>query len=811
MHGMNYAAVLRRISAGLFVFFILQTAVWGQELFEDENYSGPKTTIRFAMWGGANEVVYGREICRKFVERYPEIRVELAVYPWGHYWAKLQTQAAAGLAPDVIMLYAEGFGIWVARGALLPLDRFVEKSNFPLNDYYPVAIKNCRWEERLYALPLEISFRTLIYSIDRFEERGIPKDQWPSPERPLSWNEFKALSEKLTLRNPNGTFAQYGMAGTQRWLRVMCRMHGGNFTDRQVNPTRPAVNDGNALMRSVVEIFKTQYADRSCLGAVPMEAGAFADYQNVLLSNRFGMTLAGPWHLIPLKEKNFRFGIAPMPRGPFPSQLVGLNSVSIYSHTEHPEEAWKFLQFMASREVQGILGKRLKGVPSLIEAREDFINNDFGIEGCEAFFVDLPTADVDLIAANSYLDAEIDRWLKQTEGILDAEYDGRLRALKRINGAIPETAYKEFAAGMKDFIEETVRERWDELNELLEAAFRRAEPPKTNAIIARVLPLLLLVLLIVFLGIYITWVSGNRKDKSRGLVAGRPSRAGYLFITPWLIGLCCFILGPIISALLISFTEWNMIKAPNWIGVRYYLDLPGDRIFLIGLLRTFTYAALVIPISLIGGLFTAGLLTCDIRGRDAFKAIIYFPSLFTGAAAAVLWVNMFNKEYGIVNRLLGSIGIPPVSWMDERHALYTVILMNVFWIGSAMIIYYAGMKQIPRTLYEASEIDGAGPVRKFISITIPMLSPVILFMVIITTIGSFQIFTPALFFAEAAHTIGEPGDALRFYSVNIYSEAFNHLRMGRACCYAVILFLIIFLVTMIQLKLSKRFVHTEVE
>jgi multiple sugar transport system permease protein len=161
-----------------------------------------------------------------------------------------------------------------------------------------------------------------------------------------------------------------------------------------------------------------------------------------------------------------------------------------------------------------------------------------------------------------------------------------------------------------------------------------------------------------------------------------------------------------------------------------------------------------------------------------------------------------------VNRILGWVGVTPINWLGENWAFTTVVLMNIFWIGGSMIIYYAGMKQIPQSLYEAADIDGANFVRKFISVTIPMLSPVILFMVVVSTIGAFQVFTPALFFARSSNLIGEPGDALRFYSVNIYDEAFNNLNMGKACCWAFILFLIIFAVTMIQMKLSKRFVHT---
>ena len=221
------------------------------------------------------------------------------------------------------------------------------------------------------------------------------------------------------------------------------------------------------------------------------------------------------------------------------------------------------------------------------------------------------------------------------------------------------------------------------------------------------------------------------------------------------------------------------------------------------------YAIVVIPISLCGGLFTAGLLTTRIRGTDLFKAIIYFPALFTGAETAVLWVNMLNKDHGALNYILSWFHIRPVDWTDASHAFMSVVLMNVFWIGGAMIIYYAGMKQIPAALYEAADLDGATLARKFLNITIPMLSPVILFMVVMTTIGSFQVFTPALFFAPDSTQIGGPDDALRFYSVNIYDQAFNNLRMGAACSYAIVLFLIIFAITYVQLRVARRFVYSE--
>ena len=202
-------------------------------------------------------------------------------------------------------------------------------------------------------------------------------------------------------------------------------------------------------------------------------------------------------------------------------------------------------------------------------------------------------------------------------------------------------------------------------------------------------------------------------------------------------------------------------------------------------------------------------------GIELAGSIVTFPiyagiMLYAVMRAAGDPAASASTPFSCYDRILSIFGVFPIDWLDEHHAFITVVLMNVFWIGGATIIYYAGMKQIPRTLYEAAEIDGAGMFRRFYSITLPLLSPVILFMVVMTTIGAFQVFTPALFFARYPTEIGKPGDSLRFYSVNIYDEAFNNLHMGKACAWAVVLFIVIFIVTSIQFKLSKRFVHTEV-
>jgi multiple sugar transport system permease protein len=793
-------------SLALVACLAVSVAASPSEIIENLGFKGPKTTISYAMWGGADEVENAKLVGGEFVKRHPEIRLDVSVYPWGQYWAKVQTQTASGLAPDVLSFYSGAFGVWVSRGALLPLDELFKNAGLKREDYHKVAFDNVTWDGKLYAMPMEMPMWSVVYSKDRLEQSGIPKAEWPRPDTAMTWDQFKALAARLTLRKPDGSFLQYGMSAGQNWDMTMMSMHGGFPTDRNVNPTRVTVQGNEKLIRGFIDLFESQYANRWTLGAVPLAAGSFtASSDTLLLSSRFAMGTTGPWALRQLKDGGVRFGVTPMPRSDYPVQLINVNSVGIYSASKHPKEAFELLKFMASPWVQNLYGRHLKGVPVLKSARDSLIHNDYQIEGLEAYLHDLDVSVPALTSSSTDLQNATDKWRQSVEQILDAEYDHQLSLLHR---PISQADAKAMAAGMAGFIEATVRSKMPELDKAMQEAFAKMQSPPPTPFVSTVAPLLALLVLAALIGGYLVVVShSGSRIADEGMKRG--NLTGYLFILPWLLGFTFLLIGPILAAVYLSFTDWNMITAPKWVGAQHYLEMPHDPKFLIGLKNTFLYALFVIPISLIGGLTTAGLLTSRIKGSDLFKAIIYFPALFTGAEAAVLWVNMLNKEYGIINYALSWFHIDPINWMDEQHAFYSVVMMNVFWIGGAMLIYYAGMKQIPSTLYEAADLDGASAARKFLKITIPLLSPVILFMVVMTTIGAFQVFTPALFFASDSTQIGTPGDSLRFYSVNIYDTAFNNLKMGLACSYALVLFLLIFAITMVQMRIARRFVYTE--
>lgn len=758
------------------------------------------TTITWALWGGPGDAALARRQVEAFTAANPDVRVGIAVYPWGQYWAKLQTQCAAGLAPDVVSLFSRNAGVWAERGALRRLDDLIAADRLDLATFDPTAVAAFTWPSGQCAMPTEIAVRTLVYDQAKLEQAGIPRAEWPSATEPMAWDAFTALCRRLTLRGPDGKTVQWGMHYGYGLEWAAAQLRGGALVDRLVDPTAGTVRGDARVGQALGDYYRLCYADGWMLGRIPLAAGSSTGFDTALLSGRFAMGITGPWALAQLKDGGIRLGLAPLPRAGFDWQFVTVNGLGITTSARQPQAAWRFLRHMAGPAMQGEFGRRLRGVPALRAAAASIAANDLGIPGCEAFTAALAHARPEWVAGNAYVMPAIERWYDTLEAELAAEHDRRRQAA----GTTP-AELDALAVAMGREVDRQVGEALPRLADALDEAFERAKPVQPGAMVRIMLPIALVALFGGALIAFIAWARRRQQPQPAGL--DRPA-AGWVMLSPWLIGLIAFTLGPILAALWLSFCDWNMIAPARWVGLHHYLVMFADDRFWGSLGRTAAYAALVIPISLGGGLCTAALLTCEVRGRDAFKAILYVPSLFAGAASAVLWVEMFNREHGIVNRLLGWIGMAPISWLDAQHAFLTIVLMNLFWIGGAMIVLYAGMRQIPASLMEAAAVDGAGAWRRFISITIPMLSPILLFLVVTTTIGAFQVFTPALFVADSSAAIGAPGDSLRFFAVDIYDEAFNNLRMGPACARAVVLFALVFVITMLQMKLSRRWVHS---
>ncbi len=279
--------------------------------------------------------------------------------------------------------------------------------------------------------------------------------------------------------------------------------------------------------------------------------------------------------------------------------------------------------------------------------------------------------------------------------------------------------------------------------------------------------------------------------------------AFYLCISPWILGFIFFYIGPILTSFYYSLTKWDLLTPPEWVGMENYIRIfSRDKLFLQSLKVTFLYTIAYVPLDLILGLGIALLLNRPIKGIGIFRTIFYLPSVLTGVAYVVMWMWIFNPQVGLINTTLKLIGITGPRWLlDPKFALWAIVIMSVFQVGRSMLIYLAGLKDIPRELSEAASMDGAGIWQRFWKITLPMLTPSILFNLIFGMIMTFQSFTNVY-----VATNGGPLDSTLFYVLYLYQKAFNFLEMGYASALAWILFLIVLLLTILIFATSSKWV-----
>jgi len=281
-----------------------------------------------------------------------------------------------------------------------------------------------------------------------------------------------------------------------------------------------------------------------------------------------------------------------------------------------------------------------------------------------------------------------------------------------------------------------------------------------------------------------------------------------LFLSPWLIGLFTFSLLPIILSLYFSFTDYDLLSTPSWIGIDNYTKLlNSDPRFIQALKVTFMYVAIGVPLQLMMALSLALLLNKGIRGLTVFRGIYYIPSLLgPSVAIALLWRQIFGQE-GVFNHFTAFFGIASRSWIsDPDTSIYTLIALLVWQFGSPLIIFLAGLKQIPPELYEAANIDGSSKIQSFLKITLPSLSPVLFFNLVMQIINSFQSFTSAYIVTDGK---GGALDSALFYTLYLYISAFTHFEMGYASAMAWVLLIIIAALTALLFLTSRKWVHYE--
>jgi multiple sugar transport system permease protein len=280
---------------------------------------------------------------------------------------------------------------------------------------------------------------------------------------------------------------------------------------------------------------------------------------------------------------------------------------------------------------------------------------------------------------------------------------------------------------------------------------------------------------------------------------------GYIAILPWFIGFLVFTAGPMVYSAYLTFTDWELLTPPEWVGFKNFERLGRDPLFRTAMFNTFIYTIFSVPLQLLVALGVALLLNLNIRGKNVYRAVAFLPSQMPAVATAMLWFFIFSPTQGLANAAIGLFGIPPQKWLWDIELVKPALIAIAVWaFGGAMIIFLAGLQDVPQTLYEAADIDGAGTWSKLRNITLPLITPTIFFNLVIGLIGAFQVFTPVYLM-----TGGGPGTSSVMMGLLIYRQGFEEYNMGYASLLAWVLFTVVIILTIVQFGIARRWVYYE--
>jgi multiple sugar transport system permease protein len=297
--------------------------------------------------------------------------------------------------------------------------------------------------------------------------------------------------------------------------------------------------------------------------------------------------------------------------------------------------------------------------------------------------------------------------------------------------------------------------------------------------------------------------AGTRRRRSA--LAREEMRDGYLMMLPWVVGFVVLVAGPMLYSLYMSFTNWQMLVPEVWTGLANYREMAGDELVRTSLGNTAYYTLLAVPLYTVLGLGVGLVMASKIAGVRFYRTAYFLPSVTPIVATALLWMLIFQPDFGFANWALGQIGVPRQLWLlSPAQSKPVLVFMHLWGVGGSMPIFLGGLRGIPPELYEAAKIDGAGRWSSFRNVTLPLLSPVIFFVVITGFIGGFQVFTSAY-----VATAGGPANSTRFFVLHLYDTAFSYFRMGYASAMAWLLFLVVLLFTLVQFRVARRLVYYE--
>ena len=772
-------------------------------------------TLRFTVWDGDESVKVIRRVVRQFENEHPNIKVRLEPIPdYSLYHQKMLTQYAADAAPDVAMMDPGHFQALAKRRALIPLNTFFDKTpGFDIKAYYKEIVAAHSIKDTVYVLPRDIAPEGLIYYNKKmFDEAGIPYPDgtwtWDFKVRPeLREKDFIWVMRELTKKAGEKT-VRYGYVPA--WPGLLTDMfvysRGLKYVDDQDNPRKVSTNtpELNQVFDFVVELMRKDkwVPDQNDLSSVLQSTS-----QQLFAKQKTAMFQSGIWEvpnmrreLKPGSKEFFDWDIALAPgyangRKACPA---GGSGYAIFSSTAHPNEAWELTRYMAGPV----------GMKAMAEA---------GI--AQPAIRELALSDCWLPGPNTPLEQQWPKNRKATdEAVPFVVWSPSVDYWPEVQLAIDGRTGSVYDGTRT--VADALSTAQNEGQARLDALVREENMPLFPWSAGLVFGLVV----VAAIGFCLYWP--ERKIKYSN-AQKRESRAAYGFISPWIIGLLVFSLGPMILSLIMAFLNWDMILPARWRGLgNFHEAFVEDSRFWVSLKVTFLYTLISTPIGLVISLATALLLSQKVRGVPLFRALYYLPSLASGVAASLVWRRVLSPDDGVLNQILYSpwlekfthlgstlsqlAGKPNehVNWLgNDKTALVALILMSLWGVGGTVIVLLAGLQGIPTFYGEAATVDGANAWQKFKVITLPLLTPALFFSLVTTLIGSFQVFTQVFVITNGS---GGPNDSTLVYMLVLYNAAFRSLRLGYASALAWVLFVIILIATLLQFRLSK-WVHYESE
>ncbi len=694
---------------------------------------------------------------------------------------KTLVATAGGRPPDIAGLWDRDVVDFADKNALVPLDQFLAGSGLGPEHYIPVYWNMCTYRGQVWALLSTPATTALHWNKAMFRRAGL------DPERPpRTFAELDAYSKRLTKIDPaTRQITEMGFLPPEPgwWHYGWGSFFGGTLWDggRNILIDSPPYIQAFTWLQSYAREYGV-----AALQTFRSSFGNFSSPQNPFMSEQVAMVLQGVWmnNYISQHAPDLEWGAAPFPvvnAGDEPVTFAGTDVLMIPRGAKHPREAFEFIKYVNQQgPMERLCLSHRKNSP-LREVSEEFYTKHKN--PYIRMFQQLAWS------KNVAYQPVMSVWKEYSQEIHNA-FD-RVWLMQ----ATPQEALATAQA--------RVQKAWDRKYE------REQHARGGGGVLLKIAPFVLAAA-IVLLVIGVAAVREVFKRRAAQVKTRAPLGAalvkGVGFMSPWLIGLSLFVLYPIAASLIYSFCDYSVLSAPQWIGLANFRDIATDEVFWKSLRVTFTFALFALPLGLAVSLIVAILLDSNVRGVGVYRTMFFLPSLTPMVASAMIWLWIFNSKFGVLNYFLNKVSfglIQPIPWLsDSTYALSALVIMGLWGVGHTMVILLAALQDVPVSLYEAADMDGASWWDKIWNVTLPLISPVIYFITIMGVIGVLQVFV-----IPYIMTGGGPARSTLFYAMWLYDNAFQFLRMGYACAMAWILFLIILSLTAISVKLSKAHVY----